>query len=34
MAVGLAAIALAMWHMTSLPPDADFGYFAGRASFR
>jgi len=27
-AAGMAAIALAMWHMTSLPPDASFGFFA------
>lgn len=27
-AFGMAAIALAMWHMTSLNPDASFGYFA------
>jgi DHA2 family multidrug resistance protein len=25
---GMLLIALAMWHMTSLVPDADFGYFA------
>ena len=27
-ALGLAAIALAMWHSTTLVPDASFGYFA------
>ena len=27
-AAGMAVIALAMWHMTSLAPDADFSYFA------
>jgi DHA2 family multidrug resistance protein len=31
-AFGMAVIALGMWHMTSLPPDADFRFFAwGRA---
>lgn len=25
---GLFVVALAMWHMTTLPPDADFAYFA------
>ncbi len=28
MAIGLSAIALAMWYSTSLAPDASFGYFA------
>jgi DHA2 family multidrug resistance protein len=27
MAFGMLLIALAMWHSTSLPPDASFGYF-------
>jgi DHA2 family multidrug resistance protein len=28
MAFGMLVIALAMWHLTSLPPDASFGFFA------
>ena len=28
MAAGLTAVALSMWHLTSLGPDANFGFFA------
>lgn len=27
-ALGMAVIAIAMWHLTNLPPDASFGFFA------
>jgi DHA2 family multidrug resistance protein len=27
-AAGMAIIAMSMWHLTSLPPDASFGFFA------
>jgi DHA2 family multidrug resistance protein len=33
-AFGLTVIALAMWHMTSLTPDASFGYFAWARIFQ
>jgi DHA2 family multidrug resistance protein len=33
-AFGMAMIALSMWHMTSLPPDASFGFFAWARVFQ
>jgi len=33
-AFGMAMIALAMWHMTVLPPDASFGFFAWARGFQ
>jgi DHA2 family multidrug resistance protein len=33
-AIGMAAVALSMWHMTSLSPAADFGYFVWARVFQ
>jgi DHA2 family multidrug resistance protein len=33
-AVGMGVIAVAMWYMTSLPPDASFGFFAWARAFQ
>jgi DHA2 family multidrug resistance protein len=32
--VGMGVIAVAMWYMTSLPPDASFGFFAWARAFQ
>jgi DHA2 family multidrug resistance protein len=34
MALGMLVIALSMWHLTSLTPDASFGYFAWARTFQ
>jgi MFS transporter, DHA2 family, multidrug resistance protein len=34
MAFGMFVIALSMWHLTSLTPDADFGYFSWARVFQ
>lgn len=34
MAFGLLVLALAMWHLTSLPPDASFGFFSWARAYQ
>jgi DHA2 family multidrug resistance protein len=34
MAFGLLILALAMWHLTSLPPDASFGFFSWARAYQ
>jgi DHA2 family multidrug resistance protein len=34
MALGLLILALAMWHLTSLPPDASFGFFSWARAYQ
>jgi MFS transporter, DHA2 family, multidrug resistance protein len=34
MALGLAILALAMWHLTSLPPDASFEFFSWARAYQ
>src|SRR5262249_56480162 len=34
MALGLAILAAAMWHLTALPPDASFSFFAWARAYQ